>query len=71
MRSGFCKKDRAKFTGLNHDIDLLIKKEEMTKRILVKIPLTVRILSPECLGSNIYCECCNGIVPIKAHVVYR
>jgi molecular chaperone DnaJ len=40
MRTGFRKKDRAKFTGLNHDLDLIIKKEEATKRILVKIPLT-------------------------------
>ena len=66
MRTGFRRKDRAKFTGLNHDIDLIIKKEEATKRILVKIPLTVRILCPECLGSNIYCECCNGIGTYKS-----
>ena len=66
MRTGFRRKDRAKFTGLNHDIDLIIKKEETAKRILVKIPLTVRILCPECLGSNIYCECCNGIGTYKS-----
>lgn len=65
LRAGFRRKDRAKYTGLNHDLDLLIKKEEAAKRILVKIPLTVRILCPECLGSNIYCECCNGIGTYK------
>ena len=56
MRTGFRRKDRAKFTGLN----------QTAIRILAKIPLTVRILCPECLGSNIYCECCNGIGTYKS-----
>ena len=62
----FRRKDRTKCTGINHDIDLIITKAEATKKILVKIPLTVRILCPECLGSNIYCECCNGIGTYKS-----
>lgn len=64
MRVGYRRKDR-KILGMNHDIDLLIKKEETNKRIFVRIPLIVRILCPECGGSNIYCECCNGIGTYK------
>ena len=67
LRAGFRRKDRTKYTGLSHDIDLLITKAEATRKILVKIPLTVRILCPECLGSNIYCECCNGIGTYKSN----
>ncbi len=66
LRAGFRKKDRAKFTGLQHDIDLLIKKEEILKRVSVKIPLVVRILCPQCRGSDIHCECCNGIGNYKS-----
>ncbi|MCX8000026.1 MAG: molecular chaperone DnaJ, partial [Leptospiraceae bacterium] len=34
--------------------------EELNKKIRVNIPLVVRVLCPECQGSNIHCECCNG-----------
>lgn len=65
MRAGYRRVDRAKYTGIYHDLDILIKKEEAKKKIAVKIPLTVRILCPECMGSDIYCECCNGIGTYK------
>ena len=66
LKTGFRKKDRSKFTGLNHDIDLYVKKEELGKRISIKLPLVVRILCPECRGSNVHCECCNGIGTYKS-----
>lgn len=66
LKVGYRTKDRNKYTGVSHDIDLLIKKDETTSRILVKIPLTVRILCPQCYGSDIFCESCNGIGTYKS-----
>jgi DnaJ-class molecular chaperone len=66
LRAGLRNKDRKKFTGINHDIDLIIKKEEINYRILVKLPLTARVLCPTCKGSDIYCESCGGIGKYKS-----
>jgi molecular chaperone DnaJ len=66
MKTGLRNKDRRKFTGIFHDLDLLIKKEEIKHRILVRLPLTVRILCPNCMGSNIYCDVCLGIGTYKS-----
>lgn len=60
LRVGFRTKDRKRYSGINHDVSLQIRKKEALFRVLVKIPLTVRILCPECFGSNIYCESCGG-----------
>jgi DnaJ-class molecular chaperone len=61
LKVGFRRKDRARYTGLKHDIDLMVREEEINKRVIVSVPLTVRVLCPECHGSNIHCECCGGI----------
>ncbi|NUM40475.1 MAG: DnaJ domain-containing protein [Leptospiraceae bacterium] len=60
LRVGLRTKDRKKYSGINHDVEILIDKKEIYRGIIAKIPLTVRILCPECLGSDIYCESCNG-----------
>ncbi len=66
MKTGLRNKDRRKFTGIFHDLDLLIKKEECKYKILVRLPLTVRIICPNCKGSNIYCDVCMGIGTYKS-----
>lgn len=60
MKAGLRNKDRKIATGVFHDIDIFLKKEELNKKIRVNIPLVVRVLCPECKGSNIHCEACNG-----------
>ncbi|MCB1179198.1 MAG: DnaJ domain-containing protein [Leptospiraceae bacterium] len=66
LKIGYRTKDRKKWTGVNHDLDILVKKSEREKTVIVKIPLTVRILCPSCLGSNIFCESCDGIGTYKS-----
>jgi DnaJ-class molecular chaperone len=66
LKVGYRTKDRNKYTGISHDIDILVSEAESENRILVKIPLTVRILCPQCLGSDIFCESCNGIGNYKS-----
>ncbi len=65
LKTGLRKKDRSKYTGEKHDIDLIIFKSEIGKRILVKVPLVVRLLCPSCFGSDIHCESCSGIGTYK------
>ncbi|MCB1192288.1 MAG: DnaJ domain-containing protein [Leptospiraceae bacterium] len=60
LRRGMRTKDWMKYTGVYHDIDILVKKEEKHKNVVVKIPLIVRILCPSCMGSDVFCSCCNG-----------
>ena len=60
LKVGFRTKDRKKYSGINHDVSLQIKKKEALFCVLAKIPLTVRILCPNCFGSNIHCKSCNG-----------
>lgn len=60
LRKGSRTSDWTKYTGIYHDIDIIVKKVESSLNIVVRIPLVVRILCPSCLGSDIYCECCNG-----------
>lgn len=60
LRKGLRNKDREKYTGINYDFCLLLKKEEIGKRITANIPLTVRILCPVCFGSDVYCGSCGG-----------
>lgn len=66
LKNGIRTKDRKKITGVSHDFDLYLRKEELHSRISVRIPLTVRILCPECRGSDIHCECCRGIGTYKS-----
>lgn len=66
LKTGLRKKDRSKFTGEKHDIDLKILKSEIGKKILVKVPLVVRQLCPSCQGSDLHCESCNGIGNYKS-----
>ncbi|MCB1158473.1 MAG: DnaJ domain-containing protein [Leptospiraceae bacterium] len=60
MRVGLRNKDREKYMGIQHDIDLILKEEECGKTVHVNLPLTVRVLCPSCLGSDLFCESCNG-----------
>ena len=60
LRAGMRSSDRRKYTGINYDLVIMVKKEEMESRLQVNIPLTVRIVCPECMGSNLHCSSCNG-----------
>ncbi len=65
MRVGLRNKDRKFGSGIFHDLDIFVKKSELNSTVIVNIPLVVRILCPECKGSNIHCESCNGIGTYK------
>lgn len=71
LRSGLRKRDRHKFYHVHHDLDILIKSEESKKKVYVRIPLVVRILCPDCMGSNLYCEVCGGIGNYKSSRVLQ
>ena len=60
LRKGIRNKDRKKYTGIDYDFGILINPDEIGKRILAEIPLTVRVLCPACLGSDLYCGSCGG-----------
>ncbi len=60
LRVGLRTKDRRKYSGINFDVSVIVKKKEIPSGVVAKIPLTVRILCPQCLGSDIYCESCAG-----------
>jgi molecular chaperone DnaJ len=66
LKSGMRTKERKVRTGMFHDIEILIKKNEAYFRLMIDIPLTVRILCPNCFGSDIFCESCNGIGTYKS-----
>ncbi|MEM7182865.1 MAG: DnaJ domain-containing protein [Spirochaetota bacterium] len=60
MRVGLRNRDRSRLAGIDYDADIILKKQELQQKILIKYPLTVRIVCPECHGSDIFCPCCNG-----------
>ncbi|MDX1960689.1 MAG: DnaJ domain-containing protein [Leptospiraceae bacterium] len=66
LKSGLRTRDRKKLSGKFHDIEIHLKQEEKNLNLRVKLPLTARILCPSCMGSDIYCESCNGIGKYKA-----
>jgi molecular chaperone DnaJ len=67
LKTGLRTKDRKKYTGVFHDIDLIIKEEEKKYKIAANLPLTVRVLCPECGGgSKTFCEVCGGIGTYKS-----
>jgi DnaJ-class molecular chaperone len=60
MRKGYRMKDRRKWTGIQHDVEVFILPQESEKVIRIQIPLTVRTICPNCLGSDLHCESCGG-----------
>ncbi|WCL48796.1 J domain-containing protein [Leptospira sp. GIMC2001] len=60
MRKGYRMKDRRKWTGINHDVELKILNKEVTQVIRAQIPLTVRVMCPDCMGSDLHCGACGG-----------
>ena len=60
MRKGYRMKDRTKFKSILFDVILKLEKTDMVSTIVAKIPLTTRVLCPECNGSDIHCASCNG-----------
>ncbi|TGK01153.1 molecular chaperone DnaJ [Leptospira langatensis] len=60
LRAGMRSRDRKKYTGIYHDIRICLKKEELLGRIFAAIPLVVRSICPECMGSDLNCGSCGG-----------
>lgn len=60
MRKGLRNKDRAILAGIHYDADIFLTREELQAEILIRYPLTARVLCPECKGSDIFCSSCNG-----------
>lgn len=60
MRKGFRTRDRRRFTGIHYDLVIHILPEELSRRVLVSVPLTVRSICQICYGSDLNCPSCNG-----------
>lgn len=60
MRKGFRNKDRRKVTGINYDLIIDLKETEVARPVIAVIPLTVRIVCGDCMGSDPHCAACNG-----------
>jgi DnaJ-class molecular chaperone len=60
MKKGLRNQDRKKKTNTYFDMILRFKFDELDQMILAKIPLTVRRICPDCMGSDIHCLVCGG-----------
>lgn len=60
MRKSLRPRDRRIFLRIDYDLELPLHRDEMRKPIHVTIPLISRVICPECMGSDIHCDACNG-----------
>lgn len=60
LRAGMRNRERKKYSGIFYDIRILLTTEELNVPIFAKIPLVVRVLCPDCRGSNVFCDSCGG-----------
>lgn len=60
LRAGMRNRERKKYSGIFYDIRILLTREELNQRLSAKIPLVVRVLCPDCRGSNVFCDSCGG-----------
>ncbi|RHX81583.1 J domain-containing protein [Leptospira yasudae] len=60
LRAGMRNKERKKYSGIHYDIRILLTNEELDSPLAAKIPLVVRVLCPDCRGSNVFCDSCGG-----------
>lgn len=60
LRAGMRNKERKKYSGIYYDIRILLTTEELNSPLSAKIPLVVRVLCPDCRGSNVFCDSCGG-----------
>ena len=60
LRRKFSGRDRRIILNIDYDVELPLSEKEFSSPLLVRIPLIARTLCPECRGSNIHCQCCNG-----------
>lgn len=60
LRREFRSRDRKFFLNVNYDIELPLTAEEMNQTIRITMPLIARTLCPDCRGSDVHCESCNG-----------
>ncbi|EMO27411.1 J domain-containing protein [Leptospira noguchii] len=60
LRAGMRNRERKKYSGIHYDIRILLIPEELNFPLSAKIPLVVRVLCPDCKGSNLFCDSCGG-----------
>lgn len=60
MRANFRGRDRRIHTKIDYDMELPLSSEELTRPLLVPVPVTVRTICLECLGSDPHCSVCDG-----------
>ncbi|PJZ68090.1 molecular chaperone DnaJ [Leptospira perolatii] len=60
LKAGLRNRDRRKYSGIFHDIRIRVTEQELAGRIRAEIPLVVRVLCPNCRGSDLYCDSCGG-----------
>ncbi|MDV6235856.1 DnaJ domain-containing protein [Leptospira ellisii] len=60
LRAGMRNRERKRYSGIFYDIRILLTRDELNLRISAKIPLVVRVLCPDCRGSNVFCDSCGG-----------
>lgn len=60
MRANFRGRDRRIHTKIDYDMELPLSPEELARPLLVPVPVTVRTICLECLGSDPHCSVCDG-----------
>jgi len=62
----FRSRDRKFYLNVDYDLELQLTPREQRSRIAVDIPVVVRVLCPDCRGSDPQCEACDGRGTYKA-----
>lgn len=60
MRANFRGRDRRIHTKIDYDMELPLSPDELTRPLLIPVPVTVRTICPECAGSDPHCSVCDG-----------
>ncbi len=71
LRKGVLVKDRRRLLRIDYDMELPLNESEIGKRIRLSVPLTVRRICPECMGSDIECYACSGKGTLRSIVTVR
>ncbi|MCE9597178.1 MAG: J domain-containing protein [Spirochaetia bacterium] len=71
LRPKFRGKDRRFHLKVDYDMELPLLPEEFQMPLLVPVPVTIRNLCPECLGSDSHCGVCGGKGSYKSGGVFK
>lgn len=67
----FTSRDRKFYLNVDYDLELQLTPREQRSRIAVDVPVVVRLLCPDCRGSDLHCDACNGRGTYKASRAVR